>query len=100
MVDLAGLDPRLGELEMRVACDVTNKLLGEHGAAATYGPQKGAWPEDVEALEAWLTRFADLLEKAAGTRARDMPGQGAAGGTSFGLLCVAPRMRSFELVRA
>ena len=98
VVDLAGLDPRLGELEMRVACDVTNQLLGEHGAAATYAPQKGAWPEDVEALEAWLTRFADLLEKAAGTRARDMPGSGAAGGTSFGLLCVAPRMRSFELV--
>jgi glycerate 2-kinase len=98
VVELAGLDPRLAEMELRVACDVTNPLLGEHGAAATYGPQKGAWPEDVEALEAWLTRFADLLEKAAGTRARDVPGSGAAGGTSFGLLCVAPRMRSFELV--
>jgi glycerate 2-kinase len=98
VVDLANLDPRLGELELRVACDVTNPLLGEHGAAATYGPQKGAWPEDVVALEAWLTHFADLLEKAAGTRARDIPGAGAAGGTSFGLLCVAPRMRSFELV--
>ena len=98
VVDLAGLDPRLGEMELRVACDVTNPLLGEHGAAATYGPQKGAWPEDVVALEAWLTHFADLLEKAAGTRARDIPGSGAAGGASFGLLCVAPRMRSFELV--
>ena len=98
VVDLAGLDPRLSELEMRIACDVTNPLLGEHGAAATYAPQKGAWPEDVEALEAWLTRFANLLEKAAGTKARNTPGSGAAGGTSFGLLCVAPRMRSFELV--
>jgi glycerate kinase len=77
---------------------VTNPLLGEHGAAATYGPQKGAWPEDVAALETWLTRYADLLENAAGTRARDIPGSGAAGGTSFGLLCIAPRMRSFELV--
>jgi len=77
---------------------VTNPLLGEHGAAATYAPQKGAWPEDVVALEAWLTHFADLLEEAAGTRARNTPGAGAAGGTSFGLLCVAPRMRSFELV--
>jgi glycerate kinase len=98
VVDLAGLDPRLSELELRVACDVTNPLLGEHGAAATYAPQKGAWPEDVEALEAWLTHFADLIENAAGTRVRDVPGSGAAGGTSFGLLCVAPRMRSFELV--
>lgn len=97
-VDLVALDPRIGELEMRIACDVTNPLLGERGAAATYGPQKGAWPEDVAALDAWLARFADLLEKAAGTRARDIPGSGAAGGTSFGLLCVAPRMRSFELI--
>jgi glycerate kinase len=45
-----------------------------------------------------LTHYADLLEKAAGTRARDIPGAGAAGGTSFGLLCIAPRMRSFELI--
>ena len=97
-IDLAALDPRLGELEMRIACDVTNRLLGEHGAAATYAPQKGAWPEDIQTLETWLGHYADLLEKAAGTRARDIPGAGAAGGTSFGLLCLAPRMRSFELV--
>ncbi|MGD0248680.1 MAG: glycerate kinase, partial [Candidatus Limnocylindrales bacterium] len=97
-IDLAALDPRLPELEMRIACDVTNPLLGEHGAAATYAPQKGAWPEDIEALETWLTSYADLLESSAGTRARDIPGAGAAGGTSFGLLCLAPRMRSFELV--
>ena len=50
-LDLAALDVRLSELSMRVACDVTNPLLGEHGAAATYAPQKGAWPEDILALE-------------------------------------------------
>ena len=49
-------------------------------------------------LETWLTNYADLLERSAGTRARDIPGAGAAGGTGFGLLCLAPRMRSFELV--
>ncbi len=97
-IDLASLDTRLGELEMRIACDVTNPLLGEFGAAAVYAPQKGAWPEDVATLDAWLAHYADLLEKAAGTKARDIPGAGAAGGTSFGLLCLAPRMRSFELV--
>jgi glycerate kinase len=97
-VDLAALDPRVGELELRVACDVTNPLLGEQGAAAVYAPQKGAWPEDAVKLEAWLTRYADLLEEASGTRARNTPGAGAAGGTSFGLMCLAPRMRSFELV--
>ena len=97
-MDLAAVDVRLGELEMRVACDVANPLLGEHGAAAIYAPQKGAWPEDIAALEAWLAHYADLLEKAAGTEARDIPGAGAAGGTGFGLLCLAPRMKSFELV--
>jgi len=97
-VDLANLDPRLGELGLRVACDVTNPLLGDQGAAAVYAPQKGAWPEDVTALEAWLAHFADLLEAASGVRARDLPGAGAAGGTSFGLMCLATRLRSFELI--
>lgn len=97
-MDLAAVDIRLREVEMRIACDVTNPLLGEHGAAATYGPQKGAWPEDVAALDAWLEHFADLLEKASGTQARNIPGAGAAGGTGFGLLCLASRMRSFDLV--
>jgi glycerate kinase len=97
-LDLAALDARLAELDLRVACDVTNPLLGEHGAAAVYGPQKGAWPQDVVALEAWLEHFADLLEKASGVQARESPGAGAAGGTGFGLMCLAPRLRSFELV--
>jgi len=96
--DLAALDTRLGELELRIACDVTNPLLGEDGAAAVYGPQKGAWPDDVAKLDAWLARLADLLEAASGTTARGFPGAGAAGGTSFGLLCLAPRMKSFHLV--
>jgi glycerate kinase len=96
-VDLAGLDARLGELSLRVACDVTNPLLGEAGSAAVFSPQKGAWPQDVERLEIWLGRFADLLEAATGEPARERPGAGAAGGTSFGLMCLAPRLRSFEL---
>ena len=97
-VELDGLDPRLAQVEMRVACDVTNPLLGDHGAAAVYAPQKGAWPQDVAALEAWLTQYADLLEAASGVEARDRPGAGAAGGTAFGLMCLSSRLRSFELV--
>src|SRR5205814_318545 len=46
-VDLSGLDPRLAETDLLIACDVTNPLLGERGAAATYGPQKGASPSQV-----------------------------------------------------
>ena len=97
-VDLSGLDPRLAQIELRVACDVTNPLLGRQGAAAVYGPQKGAWPEDVAALEAWLSRYADLLETAFGVRARDRAGAGAAGGTGFALMCLTPRLRSFDLI--
>jgi glycerate kinase len=97
-IDLSGLDPRLVDVELRIACDVTNPLLGPSGAAATYGPQKGADPEMVLQLEATLDRYADALEAATGRRERETPGAGAAGGTAFGLLCVRDRFRSLELV--
>jgi glycerate kinase len=66
---------------VRVLTDVVNPLLGPDGAAAVYGPQKGAGPADVPVLEAGLARLAALLP--ADPRA---PGAGAAGGTGFGLL--------------
>lgn len=79
-IDLRGLDPRARTVRWRVACDVTNPLLGPHGAAAVFGPQKGATPDDVVALDAALTRLADVLAEATGVDARDLPGTGAAGG--------------------
>lgn len=97
-VDLAGLDRRLAEVDLRIACDVTNPLLGPNGAAATYGPQKGAAPDDVERLDDALRAFADALEAATGRHERDTPGAGAAGGTGFGLLCLRDRLRSLEIV--
>jgi glycerate kinase len=97
-VDLEGLDPRLANVDLRIACDVTNPLLGERGAAATYGPQKGATPEQVAQLDQRLERYADALEEASGRRERDTPGAGAAGGTGFGLLCLTDRFRSLRLV--
>lgn len=97
-VDLAGLDPRLAETRLRIACDVTNPLLGPRGAAATYGPQKGATPDDVAELDRRLGRYADALEGATGRVERETPGAGAAGGTGFGLLCLADRFASLELV--
>jgi glycerate kinase len=97
-VDLSGLDPRLGEVELRIACDVTNPLLGERGAAATYGPQKGATPDQVEELDRRLAAFADGLDAACRRQERDTPGAGAAGGTGFGLLSLRDRFRSLELV--
>ncbi len=97
-VELLGLDPRLAETELRIACDVTNPLLGPTGAAATYGPQKGATPEQVVELDRRLAGWADRLETATGRRERDVPGAGAAGGVGFGLLCLTNRFQTLELV--
>ena len=91
------MDPRLAGVDLRIACDVTNPLLGERGAAATYGPQKGATPEQVAELDERLGRWADALEAGSGRRERDTPGAGAAGGTGFGLLCLCDRFRSLTL---
>jgi len=97
-VHLDGLDPRLAEVDLRIACDVSNPLLGPTGAAATYGPQKGASPEQVAELDGALGRYADRLAVACGRDERDTPGAGAAGGTAFGLLSIGDRFRSVKLV--
>lgn len=87
-VDLGGLHHALAGAELVVACDVDNPLTGSRGAAAVYGPQKGAGPEEVELLDSALTRWADLVAQATGADRRDEPGAGAAGGVGFGLLAV------------
>ncbi|MGY1823569.1 glycerate kinase [Geodermatophilus sp. SYSU D00079] len=87
-LDLTGLDPRLAEAELVVACDVDNPLTGPEGAAAVYGPQKGAAPATVDRLDAALTRWADVVADATGADRRDEPGAGAAGGIAFGLASV------------
>ncbi len=97
-VDLDGLDARLGDVDLRIACDVTNPLLGPIGATAMFGPQKGVTRDDADVLEEGLEVWADALETAAGRRERETPGAGAAGGVGFGLLCLRDRFRSLELV--
>jgi glycerate kinase len=85
-IDASRLDPRLADVELVVASDVTNTLVGGDGAAATYGPQKGADPDAVRALDAALARFGRAIEQATGRLVADLPGAGAAGGTTAGLL--------------
>lgn len=82
-LDLSGLDPRLASLRVEVAVDVDNPLLGERGASAVFGPQKGASREDVERLDGALARYADVSAAALGQDHRDLPGAGAAGGMGF-----------------
>ena len=96
-VDLARLDQRLAEVDLRVACDVDNPLLGTRGAAATYGPQKGASPEDVRTLDGRLGAWADAVDAATGRRERDTAGAGAAGGVGYALLSLQDRFGSFAL---
>jgi glycerate kinase len=82
----AGMDTRLDEVSLVIACDVTNPLTGERGAAATYAPQKGADESAVLELDAALRHWGDIIEAATGRLVADLPGAGAAGGTTAGLL--------------
>ena len=85
-IDVSARDERLADCVVRVACDVDNPLLGPHGAAGVYAPQKGATPEQVEQLEAGLAHYAEVLARDLGKSIADVPGAGAAGGLGAGLL--------------
>ena len=80
------LDERLAGAQIVIASDVTNPLCGPRGAAATYGPQKGADGAAVEELDAALAAWGGFIERATGRLVADLPGAGAAGGTTAGLL--------------
>lgn len=98
-VDLSGLDPRLAEVGIDLACDVTNPLVGPSGSAAVFGPQKGASPEQVPVLDGLLARLADALVAAGAPEVREVPGAGAAGGLGAALLSLgAHRRRGVEVV--
>ncbi len=94
--DLSGLDPRFASVEFILASDVDNPLTGPKGAPAVYGPQKGASPDDVEALDTALAHYAKVLEEAVGAKAAEYaasPGAGAAGGIGYGALLLGARFR-------
>ena len=74
------------QIRIAAACDVKNPLLGENGATRTFGPQKGATPDELEILECALTRLADTVTRELGCDFRNDPGAGAAGGLGFGLM--------------
>jgi glycerate kinase len=80
------VDPRLATTKIVIASDVTNPLTGPRGAATTYGPQKGADDAAVAELDAALSSWGRFIERATGRLVADLPGSGAAGGTTAGLL--------------
>ena len=79
-IDLTSLDSRLAEVRFDVACDVDNPLIGDNGASAIFGPQKGATPEMVKLLDANLAHFAKITQQATAKDIVSIPGAGAAGG--------------------
>ncbi len=85
-IDVSGMDRRLKESKITVACDVNNPLCGPTGASAIFGPQKGATPEMVRQLDAALSHYADVIERDMGADVRNRPGAGAAGGLGSGLM--------------
>lgn len=85
-IDLTQLDPRIRDTEFVVASDVTNPLCGSNGASAVYGPQKGASPQQVAALDEALAHYATLLATTCGLDVANLPGAGAAGGLGAGLM--------------
>ena len=108
-IDASGADQRLARVDLQAVCDVDNPLTGPRGAAAVYGPQKGASPAQVARLDAGLVNLAALVAEGfpkdssaelASRALAEQPGAGAAGGLGFGLqaFCGARLRPGAELV--
>lgn len=85
-IDTSQLDARLQETRLEVACDVTNPLLGERGAATIFGPQKGATSSDIVCLEEGLQHYAALIQREVERDVAHCEGAGAAGGLGAALM--------------
>jgi glycerate kinase len=95
-IDFTGFEPRLVDTRFVLASDVDNPLLGPQGAAAVFGPQKGATQQDVGMLDAALARFVEVLAREIGFRAEraaEAPGAGAAGGVGYAAIAVLAAAR-------
>jgi glycerate kinase len=89
-IDSSGLKPVIRNCSFRIACDVTNPLYGEKGCSAIFGPQKGATPEIVKAMDASIHALADKIKEQLGIGAADAPGTGAAGGLGYAFRTFLP----------
>ena len=99
-IDLSSIDKRLSDIDIEVACDVSNPLCGEMGASSVFGPQKGATPEMVEILDKSLNHYAQIIESQLGKKVKDIPGAGAAGGFGAGLMtfCNAHLKKGVDII--
>ena len=85
-IDVTGLDPRINNVHIDVACDVNNPLTGPNGAAHIFGPQKGATPAMVQQLDHGLANLGKLMAQQLGKNVIDVSGSGAAGGLGAALM--------------
>tara|TARA_Y100001970_G_scaffold103416_1_gene129753 strand:- start:5591 stop:6724 length:1134 start_codon:yes stop_codon:yes gene_type:complete len=85
-IDISGLDERMLNSNIMVACDVNNPLCGPRGASSIYGPQKGATFEQVQILDQALFKFSEIIKRDLGKDVADIPGAGASGGIGAGLM--------------
>lgn len=99
-IEIAGLDKRVAQTRITVACDVQNPLCGKEGASVVFGPQKGATPEDVILLDEALARYGKKIKEAIGLDVLSIPGGGAAGGLGVGLVafCGAELQSGIDVV--
>jgi len=99
-IDCSGLDKRLADCRIEVACDVTNPLTGKEGASAVFGPQKGATPEMIVALDRGLAHYARIIARDLDINVLDLAGGGAAGGMGAALyaFCGAELRQGIEIV--
>jgi glycerate kinase len=85
-IDCSHIDPRLSDITIKLASDVTNPLTGRRGASHVFGPQKGATPEMIELLDTSLAHYACIIREQTGRDVEQLPGAGAAGGLGAGFL--------------
>lgn len=99
-IDCSLLNERLASVEIIALTDVTNPLTGPTGAVYVYGPQKGVAAEELETLDGWMCRYAEILGRAVGRDVASIPGAGAAGGLGAALaaFCGARIERGIEAV--
>ena len=85
-IDITRINPRLKDVNIKVACDVTNPLLGDNGATIVYGPQKGAQQKMIPKLDFAMSHYHDKIKMCTGKSVNQIPGSGAAGGMGAALL--------------
>lgn len=99
VADLSGLDPRLKEVNIDVACNWKNVLCGPNGVARIFGPQKGATPAEVKVLSTAMDNVAATVGKILGRDISRAPGSGASGGLGASLLLIGAQLHPrFEII--